>query len=147
MRRLSRYSVKSAIVSRCVVTLVMDVLIAADDDVVSADDEHVAQPFAISLATLFLVEEQVRVRPMAEGGQQILRTYKGREYRATATDGYLVRTDNNVNYNWPNQLSRGIHDNAEKARKQLVRRLKWAADRREDGRSSGGVESSCCAGG
>lgn len=48
-------------------------------------------------------------------GQQIFRTYKGREYRATATDGYLVRTDNNVKYNSLNQLSRSIHDNVENA--------------------------------
>lgn len=48
-------------------------------------------------------------------GQQIFRTYKGREYRATATDGCLVRTDNNVKYNSLNQLSRSIHDNVENA--------------------------------
>lgn len=48
-------------------------------------------------------------------GQQIFRVYKGQEYRATATDGYLVRTDNNVKYNSLNQLSRSIHDNVENA--------------------------------
>jgi hypothetical protein len=48
-------------------------------------------------------------------GQQIFRTYKGKEYRATATDGYLVRTDNGVKFNSLNQLSRSIHDNVENA--------------------------------
>jgi hypothetical protein len=48
-------------------------------------------------------------------GQQIFRTYKGKEYRATATDGFLVRMDNQVKYNSLNQLSRSIHDNVENA--------------------------------
>ncbi|GAB9084669.1 hypothetical protein [Bradyrhizobium diazoefficiens] len=48
-------------------------------------------------------------------GQQIFRTYKRREYRAIATGGYLVRTDNDVKYNSLNQLSRSIHDNVENA--------------------------------
>jgi hypothetical protein len=48
-------------------------------------------------------------------GQQIFRTYKGKEYRATATDGYLIRMDNGVKCNSLNQLSRTIHDNVENA--------------------------------
>jgi hypothetical protein len=48
-------------------------------------------------------------------GQQIFRTYKGKEYRATATDGRLVRVDNGVGYNNLNQLSRSIHNNVENA--------------------------------
>ena len=48
-------------------------------------------------------------------GQQIFRTYKGKEYRATASDGCLIRSDNGVRYNSLNQLSRSIHDNVENA--------------------------------
>jgi hypothetical protein len=48
-------------------------------------------------------------------GQQIFRTYKGKEYRVTASDGYLIRADNNVKYNSLNQLSRSIHNNVENA--------------------------------
>ena len=48
-------------------------------------------------------------------GQQVFRTYKGKEYRATASDGYLIRADNNVKYNSLNQLSRSIHNNVENA--------------------------------
>ena len=45
----------------------------------------------------------------------LIRTYKGKEYRAAAIDGYLVRMDNQVKYNSLNQLSRSIHDNVENA--------------------------------
>ncbi|UWU66110.1 hypothetical protein [Bradyrhizobium sp. NC92] len=48
-------------------------------------------------------------------GQQIFRTYKGKEYRATASDGYLIRADNGVKCNSLNQLSRTVHSNVENA--------------------------------
>lgn len=55
-------------------------------------------------------------------GQQIFGTYKGREYRAVATDGCLVRLDNEVRYNSLNQLSRSIHSNVENAWNKLLAR-------------------------
>ncbi len=68
-------------------------------------------------------------------GQQIFRTYKGKEYRATANDGFLVRTDNGAKCNSLNQLSRTIHSNVENAwnnwyvalkdgQRQLISRLR-----------------------
>ncbi|WP_340672384.1 hypothetical protein [Bradyrhizobium ottawaense] len=48
-------------------------------------------------------------------GQQIFRTYKGKEYRARASDGHLIRMDNGVKCNSLNQLSRTIHSNVENA--------------------------------
>lgn len=48
-------------------------------------------------------------------GQEIFRTYKGKEYRAVARNGSLVRLDTGQPYNSLNQLSRSIHSNVENA--------------------------------
>lgn len=47
-------------------------------------------------------------------GEQLFRVYKGKEYRATATDGFLVR-ENGVKCNSLNQLSRSIGTKVENA--------------------------------
>jgi hypothetical protein len=47
-------------------------------------------------------------------GEQIFRVYKGKEYRATATNGQLVM-ENGVKCNSLNQLSRRVHSNVENA--------------------------------
>ena len=48
-------------------------------------------------------------------GQEIFRTYKGKQYRARATDGYLFRLDTGQKCNSLNQLSRTVHSNVENA--------------------------------
>lgn len=47
-------------------------------------------------------------------GEEIFRVYKGKEYRATATNGYLVLS-NGVKCNSLNQLSRAIGTKVENA--------------------------------
>ncbi len=48
-------------------------------------------------------------------GFEIFRIYKGKEYRAYATNGTLVRKDNGVAYNSLHQLSRSVSGNMENA--------------------------------
>jgi hypothetical protein len=85
------------------------------------EDQILARKYAVQRSRLvFAMSNRVGWADPRHGvelkeGQQIFRTYKGKEYRATATDGYLVRTDNGVKFSSLNQLSRSIHDNVENA--------------------------------